>query len=77
MKNFKKKKNKFHKKINSQNNPLIQSLNDFNKKEKNNQIENNNLIKNFLTKTLEYENLQKKKQVDTSSHRSHSLILNN
>ena len=83
MKNFKNKKNKFHKKINSQNIPLIQSLNDFNKKEKNNQIENNNqiednnLIKNFLTKTLEYENLQKKKQVDTSSHRSHSLILNN
>ena len=59
-KNLKNKKNIFHKKINSQNFPLIESLNYSQKIENCNQNENNYLINNFLTKTIEHENIQKK-----------------
>ena len=76
-KNLKNKKNIFHKKINSQNFPLIESLNYSQKIENCNQNENNYLINNFLTKTIEHENIQKKKRINSSSYRSHSLTINN
>ena len=71
------KNNQFHKKINSQNIPLIQSLNYSQKIETFNQNDNNFLINNFLTKTIEHENIEKKKRINSSSHRSHSLTINN